>query len=30
MLQGATAGVGVVIGRAVIRDLYQGARRRSS
>ncbi len=26
MLQGATAGVGVVIGRAVIRDLYQGAR----
>ncbi len=26
MLQGATAGVGVVIGRAVVRDLYQGAR----
>ena len=26
VLQGATAGVGVVIGRAVIRDLYQGAR----
>ena len=26
MLQGATAGVGVVIGRAVIRDLYEGAR----
>lgn len=26
MLQGATAGVGVVIGRAVIRDLYSGAR----
>jgi MFS transporter, DHA1 family, multidrug resistance protein len=26
MLQGATAGVGVVIGRAVIRDLYDGAR----
>ena len=26
ILQGATAGVGVVIGRAVIRDLYQGAR----
>src|SRR5688572_9537508 len=25
-LQGATAGVGVVIGRAVIRDLYDGAR----
>ncbi len=25
-LQGATAGVGVVIGRAVIRDLYHGAR----
>jgi DHA1 family bicyclomycin/chloramphenicol resistance-like MFS transporter len=25
-LQGATAGVGVVIGRAVIRDLYEGAR----
>ena len=26
VLQGATAGVGVVIGRAVIRDLYEGAR----
>jgi DHA1 family bicyclomycin/chloramphenicol resistance-like MFS transporter len=26
MLQGATAGVGVVIGRAVVRDLYHGAR----
>jgi len=26
MLQGATAGVGVVIGRAVIRDLYEGAK----
>jgi len=26
MLQGATAGVGVVIGRAVVRDLYEGAR----
>ena len=26
ILQGATAGVGVVIGRAVIRDLYEGAR----
>jgi MFS transporter, DHA1 family, multidrug resistance protein len=26
MVQGATAGVGVVIGRAVIRDLYQGPR----
>ena len=26
ILQGATAGVGVVIGRAVVRDLYQGAR----
>ena len=26
MVQGATAGVGVVIGRAVVRDLYQGAR----
>jgi DHA1 family bicyclomycin/chloramphenicol resistance-like MFS transporter len=26
VLQGATAGVGVVIGRAVIRDLYDGAR----
>jgi MFS transporter, DHA1 family, multidrug resistance protein len=26
MLQGATAGVGVVIGRAVIRDLYEGPR----
>ena len=26
ILQGATAGVGVVIGRSVIRDLYQGAR----
>jgi DHA1 family bicyclomycin/chloramphenicol resistance-like MFS transporter len=25
-LQGATAGVGVVIGRAVVRDLYSGAR----
>ena len=25
MLQGATAGVGVVIGRAVVRDLYSGA-----
>jgi DHA1 family bicyclomycin/chloramphenicol resistance-like MFS transporter len=25
VLQGATAGVGVVIGRAVIRDLYEGA-----
>jgi len=26
MLQGATAGVGVVIGRAVVRDLYEGPR----
>jgi DHA1 family bicyclomycin/chloramphenicol resistance-like MFS transporter len=26
ILQGATAGVGMVIGRAVIRDLYEGAR----
>jgi DHA1 family bicyclomycin/chloramphenicol resistance-like MFS transporter len=26
IIQGATAGVGVVIGRAVIRDLYEGAR----
>jgi MFS transporter, DHA1 family, multidrug resistance protein len=26
VLQGATAGVGVVIGRAVIRDLYEGAK----
>ena len=26
VLQGATAGVGVVIGRSVIRDLYQGVR----
>src|SRR5690349_20988957 len=26
VLQGATAGVGVVVGRAVIRDLYEGAR----
>jgi len=26
VLQGATAGVGVVIGRAVVRDLYDGAR----
>lgn len=26
VVQGATAGVGVVIGRAVIRDLYEGAR----
>ena len=26
ILQGATAGVGVVIGRAVIRDLYEGPR----
>jgi MFS transporter, DHA1 family, multidrug resistance protein len=26
VLQGATAGVGVVIGRAVVRDLYEGAR----
>ncbi len=26
VIQGATAGVGVVIGRAVIRDLYEGAR----
>jgi DHA1 family bicyclomycin/chloramphenicol resistance-like MFS transporter len=26
MVQGATAGVGVVIGRAVVRDLYHGAR----
>ena len=26
VLQGVTAGVGVVIGRAVVRDLYQGAR----
>ena len=26
ILQGATAGVGVVIGRSVIRDLYHGAR----
>src|SRR3954470_5719365 len=26
VLQGATAGVGVVIGRAIIRDLYEGAR----
>jgi MFS transporter, DHA1 family, multidrug resistance protein len=26
ILQGATAGVGVVIGRAVVRDLYEGAR----
>jgi DHA1 family bicyclomycin/chloramphenicol resistance-like MFS transporter len=25
MLQGATAGVGVVIGRAIVRDLYSGA-----
>jgi DHA1 family bicyclomycin/chloramphenicol resistance-like MFS transporter len=25
MLQGATAGVGVVIGRAIVRDLYEGA-----
>jgi len=25
VLQGATAGVGVVIGRAIIRDLYEGA-----
>ena len=27
VLQGATAGVGVVIGRAIIRDLYEGAAR---
>src|SRR3954467_11209451 len=26
VLQGVTAGVGVVIGRAVVRDLYSGAR----
>jgi DHA1 family bicyclomycin/chloramphenicol resistance-like MFS transporter len=26
VLQGATAGVGVVIGRAIVRDLYEGAR----
>jgi MFS transporter, DHA1 family, multidrug resistance protein len=25
-LQGATAGVGVVVGRAIVRDLYEGAR----